>query len=287
MPDQAGRHRAVAAALLSAALLVSILPSVATASAPPGLERFLYALGRVESGGRYTARNATSGAYGKYQIMPASWAAWAQAYLGSSSAPKTPANQEIVAHRKVTALYNWLDVWPTVAHWWLTGSSERNPARWSSFSRTYAYRVIALMGGAGDTTAEAPRGTSTSWIDSHDTRLSETSKQIDYAASWSTARHSGYAGDRVRYSTRKGASATITFTGTGIAWIGPVGPTRGTARVFLDGKAVANVNLRRSSFDARTVLFSKSFATAGEHTLKIVVTSRGRPVAIDELVIGT
>jgi hypothetical protein len=286
LPDLAGRHRAVAAALLAAALLVSILPSVATAAAPPGLERFLYALGRVESGGSYTSRNSTSGAYGKYQIMPASWSAWAKAYLGSSSAPQTRANQETVAHRKVTALYHWLDSWPAVAHWWLTGSSERNPARWSSFSRTYVGRIMAIMGG-GDPVGTGQRSAKASWIDAKDTRLSENSTQIAYASSWSTARHSGYAGDRVRYATHKGATATLKFTGTGIAWVGPTGPTRGTARVYLDGKAVASVNLRKSAFHARALLFSKQFAKAGEHTLTIVVTSRGRPVAIDELIVGT
>ena len=285
MPDLAGRHRAVAAAFLAAALLASILPSVATAAAPPGLERFLYALGRVESGGSYTSRNATSGAYGKYQIMPASWAAWAKAYLGSSTARQTRANQETVAHRKVTALYRWLDSWPAVAHWWLTGSSERNPARWSSFSRTYVGRIMAIMGGNSIGTGQ--RSAKGSWIDAKDKRLSEKSKQIHYALTWSTARYSGYAGDRVRYATRKGASATLTFSGTGIAWVGPTGPTRGTARVYLDGKAVATVNLRKSAFHARTLLFAKKFAKAGEHTLKIVVASRGRPVAIDELIVGT
>ena len=106
MPDVAGRRRAVSVALVVATLLVSIVPAVTrSATPPPGLERFLDALGEVESGGSYTARNATSGAYGKYQIIPASWAAWAKLYLGSSTAPQTPANQETVAHRKVTALF--------------------------------------------------------------------------------------------------------------------------------------------------------------------------------------
>ena len=36
----------------------------------PACARFKSAIGRVESGGSYTARNPTSGAYGKYQIMP-------------------------------------------------------------------------------------------------------------------------------------------------------------------------------------------------------------------------
>jgi hypothetical protein len=287
LPDLAGRRRAVPAAILAAALFVSILPSVATATAPPGLERFLYALGSVESGGSYTARNSSSGAYGKYQIMPNSWAAWAKQYLGSSTAPQTPANQEIVAHRKATALYNWLDAWPAVAHWWLTGSSERNPALWSSFSRTYVNRIIALMGGIGTTNSQVQTKSSKGWMDSGDTRLSEASSLIAYRTNWSTARFSAYAGDHVRYATRRGASATITFTGTGIAWVGPTGPTRGTARVYIDGKAVGKVDLRKSTFHARSVLFSKAFATAGKHTLQIVVTSSGRPVAIDEFIVGT
>jgi len=285
LPDVAGRRRAVPVALLVAALLVSIVPSVVQATAPPGLERFLYALGQVESGGSYTARNATSGAYGKYQIMPASWAAWAKLYLGSSTAPQTPANQETVAHRKVTALYNWLDAWPTVAHWWLTGSSERNPNLWSSFSRTYVDRIMAIYRATSDV-AGAGTVSRTSWISSNDTRIGDSSRAITYRFAWSTATYASYSGHQVRYATRTGASASISFTGKGIAWMGPVGPTRGTARVYIDGKAVATVDLRRSTFQARKILFARPL-TAGLHTFKIVVTSSGRPVAIDDLIIGT
>ena len=61
----------------------------------------MYAMGQVESGGNYTARNPTSGAYGKYQIMPSNWPAWARRYLGNPSARQTPANQEIVAAGKM------------------------------------------------------------------------------------------------------------------------------------------------------------------------------------------
>ncbi len=284
MPDVTGRRRAVPVALLVAAFLVSIMPSVASASAPPGLERFLYALGQVESGGSYTARNETSGAYGKYQIMPASWAAWAKLYLGSSTASQTPANQEIVAHRKVTALHNWLDQWPTVAHWWLTGSSERNANLWSSFSRSYVQKIMTIYANTGDTAGSTPIST-TAWIDTGDTRVGETSTAIDYRSTWASARYAAYSGRQVKYSTRTGASATITFNGNGIAWVGPVGPTRGTARVYIDGKAVANVDLRKSTFVARKVLFARAL-TDGPHTLRIVVTSSGRPVAIDNFIVG-
>ena len=65
----------------------------------------MYAMGQVESGGNYYARNASSGAYGKYQIMPSNWPSWALRYLGNASAKPTPANQEIVAAGKFRSLY--------------------------------------------------------------------------------------------------------------------------------------------------------------------------------------
>ena len=116
--------------------------------------------------------------------------------------------------------------------------------------------------------------------------IADASSRIAYGYTWLTAKYPSYSSDQVRYATRTGASATISFTGTGFAWVGPVGPTRGTARVFIDGKAVANVDLRRSSFKARATLFAKALP-AGAHVVKIVVTSSGRPVAIDELILGT
>jgi hypothetical protein len=283
----AGRLRAVPAAVLTAALVLAIAPAVGSAAtAPPGIDRFLAALGRVESGGSYTARNTSSGAYGKYQIMPASWAAWARTYLGSSTAPQTPANQERVARSKVTALFWWLDSWQAVAHWWLTGSSERNPRLWSSYSRIYVAKVMSAMGSTAGAAPAAKVASSRAWIDSRDVRVADRAPAITYASTWKTARFSAYAGRSVSYATRKGASASMTFTGTGIAWVGPVGPTRGTARVYIDGKAVGTVNLRQSTFRGRSVVFARALP-AGKHTIRIVVTSSGRPVAIDELIVGT
>jgi hypothetical protein len=278
LPDAHGRRRAVAAALAAVALIVSIIPAMSvSAASPPGLERFLYALGEVESGGNYTARNSTSGAYGKYQILPSSWAAWAKLYLGSSTAPQTPTNQEIVAHRKVTALYNWLDTWPVVAHWWLTGSSERNSALWSSFSRSYVQKIMTIMASAPDVAG--------SGIELPEIRVADNSTAIDYRSTWSTARYRGYSGTRATYATQRGASASITFSGTSVAWYGPVGPTRGTARIYIDRRAVATVDLRRSIYAPHKLLFARTLAP-GKHTFRIVVTSNDRPVAIDDLVLG-
>ena len=279
-----GRLKAVFVALLAATLLIGILGPTATfASDPPGLARFMYALGRAESGGRYTARNPVSGAYGKYQIMPSSWRAWADRYLGDPNARPTPANQEIVATAKVRALYGGLQSWRRVAYWWLTGSSRTSG--WSTYATRYVARVMAYYANAGPTDIAGPPRPAAS----HLNHYSEESPMIAYGAAWRAATYSRYAGGAVRYATKAGAKATFTFNGSRVTWYGPVGPTRGQARVYVDGKLARTVDLHRSSFAARSAVFSKAWATAGKHTLVIeVVGTAGHPyVAIDEFVVGS
>jgi hypothetical protein len=118
-------------------------------------------------------------------------------------------------------------------------------------------------------------------------RFSERSASIAYSGSWSSASYAGYAGGAVRYSTRAGSAASFTFTGTKILWYGPTGPTRGTARVSIDGTYVKTVDLQRSSFSAHVAVFGRSWTTAGRHTITIEVvgTSTHPMVAIDELVV--
>ena len=294
MPDVAGRRRAVFVALAVAAIVLSLIPFAASSTTPPpGINRFLYALGQVESGGNYYARNATTGAYGKYQIMPSNWPAWAKLYVGSSTAPWTPVNQETVARGKVTALYGWLDTWPNVAHWWLTGSGERNQAYWSSYSKYFVAKVMKIYDNVSDdlaaadtmaappTPAPPPVG-----VISTTRRIPETNIGIAYAGRWQSARHNGYADRTVLYAERSGATATYTFYAKSVAWVGPVGPTRGKAKVAIDGKVVETVDLRRSRFKPRVTIFDRSWKRVGTHTITITVVGSGRPVAIDEFVIS-
>jgi hypothetical protein len=273
-----GRFKAVFVAFLATIMLIGVIgPATTLAADPPGLARFMYAMGQAESGGRYTARNATSGAYGKYQIMPSSWRAWAGRYLGNSRAKQTPANQEFVAAAKFRALYKGLQSWRRVAYWWLTGSSRTSG--WSAYATKYVSKVIRIY----KATTDAKLGAGANLQ-----RFSEKSASIAYAGSWRSATHAGYAGDAVRYATAAGATATFTFTGTKVIWYGPVGPTRGQARILIDGTAVKTVDLRAGSFTAHMAIFSKSWAAAGKHTLVIEVAgTAGRPyIAIDELAVA-
>ena len=269
-----GRLKAVSVATLATIVLVGILgPASTLASNPPGLARFMYAMGQVESGGNYYARNPYSGAYGKYQIMPSNWPSWASRYLGNASARPTPANQEIVAAGKFRSLYSGLQSWRRVAYWWLTGSSRTTG--WSTYATRYVSKVMDIYRGA----ASAPVPTAA--LSVH--RYSETSSKITYSGTWRMAGHSGYAGDKAKYSTKAGATASFAFSGRKVTWYGPVGPTRGKARILIDGTYLKTVNLYSSSFTARKAVFSKSWSSKAAHTLVIeVLGTAGHPyVAID------
>ncbi len=274
-----GRRSAVFVALLAAILTLSTAGSaVVAAKAPAGLSRFMYAIGKVESGGNYNARNSTSGAYGKYQIMPSNWPSWARQYLGNANARQTPANQEKVAAGKMTSLHNWLGSWRRVAYWWLTGSSRTSG--WSANATRYVNKVMKIYKQGGGTDAASPKA--------RKGRVSnESSNAIAYKGTWRRAQHGGYGGGTVAYAKSKGASATFTFTGTSVRWSGPLGPTRGKAKVYVDGSYVKTVNLYRRSFDARATLFRAGWRDGGKHTLKIVVVGTpGRAmVAIDDFVV--
>ncbi|HEY0444036.1 MAG TPA: transglycosylase family protein, partial [Candidatus Limnocylindrales bacterium] len=248
MPDLLGRRRAAVVAVAATTLLLALIPAGTVAKDPPRLADFMHGIAQVESGGRYTARNATTGAYGKYQIMPRNWRAWARLYLGNAAARPTPANQERVAKAKFTALWGWLHDWRVVAHWWLTGSKDPNPAHWTPFSRRYVNNVIALMGKAPPVATPpvvtpppvtAPPSSPPPVVTPPPVTppvvtpplpapalhvYQETSPKIAYSGIWSAARATGYAGGAVRYARTAGATAQIAFVGTGVRWMGPVGP---------------------------------------------------------------
>ncbi len=117
--------------------------------------------------------------------------------------------------------------------------------------------------------------------------VSERSRTIRYRGGWDSAPHAGYMGGRVAWSKDPGATATFTFSGASVKWVGPLGPTRGRAIVLIDGREVARVNLWRSSFVPRAVVFKRTFKTTGRHTLTIkVLSAPGRQtVAIDGFIV--
>jgi len=280
------RARAAVVSVFATILVLGLVPPTpAVAHEPDGIDRFMEAVGQVESGGRYQAHNRSSGAYGKYQIMPTSWRGWARLYLGDANASRTPQNQEIVARAKMTALYRWLGDWRRVAHWWLTGSS-RSEALWSTAGRRYVAKVMKAYREGPVVPAESPEAADPIVAVARRS-YQEANSAIVYTGAWREAPYPAYAGRNARWTNEAGATATLTFTGRTVVWFGPSGPTRGRANVIIDGQPAGTVDLYALRFRPKTRIFATTLAEAGTHTLAIeVVATRGRStVAIDQFVV--
>jgi hypothetical protein len=68
-------------------------------------------------------------------------------------------------------------------------------------------------------------------------------------------------------------------TARNISWVSRRGPGRGLAQVWVDGTLAATVNLGAQESGGRTVVFSRTWASSGKHTLRIVsLGTVGRPL---------
>ena len=106
----------------------------------------------------------------------------------------------------------------------------------------------------------------------------QTASSISWTSGWATAKATGYAGGSLKYANSAGKRATYGFTGRGIAWVSTRGPTRGSARVYIDGNYVKTINLNHPSVSARYVAYARSWSSVGRHTISIVVSgTSGHP----------
>ena len=87
-----------------------------------------------------------------------------------------------------------------------------------------------------------------------------------------------YSGGTTRYATAAGSKATYTFTGSSIGWVTALGPTRGSATVYIDGVNKGTISLYSSTTTSRRIAFVASWPSQGSHTITIVaVGTAGHP----------
>ena len=251
-------------------------PKPAPSPTPPGLGEFMGALAHQESGGRYDARNRTSGAYGKYQIMPFNWPSWARRYLRHSRAPQTPRNQERVAAGRLMDLYRAYGAWDRTAYWWLTG--KKGPrSTWSRYASNYVNNVMAGYRMRRAT----PLPGSVKILD-------DAGGTVRYAGRWRVARYPDYLKGSAHASRTPGAAVGVRFTGRSVRFFGPKGPGRGRVAVYVDGRRIGIVDLRARTFRPRQLLVTVQWARRAEHWVELrVLQTPGRSyAAVDRVVIG-
>ena len=203
--------------------------------------------------------------------MPASWRAWAGRYLGDPNAKPTPANQEIVAAAKLRALHAGLGTWRRDGL--LVADRIEPDDRLVELRHPVRLPGHGLLRVQDRRRGRRRRPARAAVSDGTPALLRE-----EFAGSPTPGRGSrpvirATRAARPRTRPEAGATATFTFTGKRVTWYGPVGPTRGKAKVSIDGTYVRTVDLHASGFTARKAVFTTSWSTAGAHTLTITRSS--------------
>lgn len=159
-------------------------------------------------------------------------------------------------------------------------SGTRTVSRIAATGRTYAVRVRA----------RDAAGNWSPWAAAAPYRVlvyQDRSTVIRRAGTWYTYSSTAMSGGTTAWSRSKGASLTATVTGRGFALVMPKGPTRGQARVYVDGSLIATISLYRSSSLARQVVLSRAWAVEATRTVRVVVVgTAGRPrIDLDAIVV--
>lgn len=118
-------------------------------------------------------------------------------------------------------------------------------------------------------------------------RVEESGSDVHASSGWKVAKYPAYSGAGARYATKAGAELTLAFDGTGIAIVGPKGPGRGRADVFVDDQRVGRFDAAANTFRPVQLLFAVDGLSAGPHVMTIrVAGTAGRPmVAVDRFLV--
>lgn len=124
------------------------------------------------------------------------------------------------------------------------------------------------------------------------TRIEDPSASIAYAGSWALGNTAkAWSGGTAALATGgpsatgEATRATLTFTGTGVRWIGFTGPQAGIARVYLDGALVATVDTYAPTEAVEAVLYTATGLASMTHTLAVESTGTRNAASSDIFVV--
>jgi hypothetical protein len=107
------------------------------------------------------------------------------------------------------------------------------------------------------------------------TRVEQNDKNISYSGNWYSNENGGNSGGSAALTNTRGARVSITFTGSGISWVGVSDGWSGLATVYLDGSMKVVDTYGNRGY--QQVLFRAAGLPAGPHTLSIEVTHERGP----------
>ncbi|MCC6544407.1 MAG: fibronectin type III domain-containing protein [Nitrospirae bacterium] len=188
--------------------------------------------------------------------------------------------------------YNWIQSdWSGGADPSVSASHPGNQSGWNKFSSKDPYVNTSI---AGQISISPQPGSITQTSDVLDfdrgiltnleikggggtyttTRYEDNNPAVIKTGTWATSTLFSPSGGTFTNSNQQGATASFTFSGIQVTWIGPKHPAFGIADVYLDNTLVASVDTYRSVAIGQQTIFTASGLTNNAHTIRIVVSGR-------------
>jgi hypothetical protein len=109
--------------------------------------------------------------------------------------------------------------------------------------------------------------------------VQQSDPSVTYSGNWYLNSNPVMSGGTALLATDPGSSATLTFTGSGVQWIGYRDQWSGIANVSVDGALVATPDTYANPQQAQTVSYAVSGLVPGLHSLTIAVTGTHDPAS--------
>jgi hypothetical protein len=116
------------------------------------------------------------------------------------------------------------------------------------------------------------------------TRIEDTNPAVSYTGSWVHGTDPRATAGTFAETNQAGALATLSFTGTGVRWLGYRNTNNGIARVSVDGGFVGEVDTYSPS-PGLGVVFTATGLPRGAHTMTITAAGTKNPASSDTWVI--
>ena len=112
-------------------------------------------------------------------------------------------------------------------------------------------------------------------------RYEQTEARLVYTGAWNTTTDGSASGSSFGFANSTGASVSVTFEGTYLAWIAKKAPVYGRAEVTLDGKILGTIDLYSASIAWQHKVWGTGTLKSGLHTVTIAWTGTKNTAATE------
>jgi hypothetical protein len=111
--------------------------------------------------------------------------------------------------------------------------------------------------------------------------LQQTNSLVHFSGPSKTTYLNAFSGGSQRYLAAAGSSASLRTSARALSFVTTRGPGRGAVKIYVDGVYQTTIDLGDPTTTYRYVAFSKQWASAGVHTIKVVAVSTPGGLRVD------